>query len=715
MKDYPSLKQRALIVALNFTVFYIVFAVATGQLLPTSGLESLWLLSGISLWLFSLLSSPWFRPPRDTFANAVTASVLLVTADLTGLNSRSVPLDILRNVGIGWAIIVAAISFLAMIRQDKSMPDPLGNLLRRLCDTFGRGEIVYTPPALLGILGGFASSTNVVISLLILWIIMVLVQPVELASSLARQFSIWKNAITKSPQIGHIDRIDHPNIIRVKLQRASSWKSGTLHIAAMPNGDQKYLLALFTQVQGSEVVGTGICIADVAEPIVSAPGCVHESHDREKTQEFIANMSGAAGADLAGFTVERSTIGSIYFESSENLDLTEGEVVFTRIRGETIFYQIIEAQTAEETFDQNPRGTHIVRAVQLGSHSATKGFRKYPWLPTMNMPVFRAPDMKFAETKITDRQFIIGTVPSTNIGVAVNIDDLITYHTAILGVTGTGKTELALTIIRESVAKGSKVFCVDFTGEYRQRLADLNPLFPGLDKISVDDFEAKLFAVDTGAYGAGAEKKELEAFLGGIRNDVKKKVDDFLRNDETRLAILELSELSSSRASVRVTELFLSTIMEWARLNRRARQVQLVLEEAHTIIPEPFGAGFDSNTQYVVHRISQIALQGRKYGVGLLVVSQRTALVSKTILSQCNTFFAHSLIDQTSLSFLESVFSQEHVRVIPNLRFLEFLAFGKAVQVERPILLQREFDLAKKEASESLNRPISSAGKTAPL
>ncbi len=167
-----------------------------------------------------------------------------------------------------------------------------------------------------------------------------------------------------------------------------------------------------------------------------------------------------------------------------------------------------------------------------------------------------------------------------------------------------------------------------------------------------------------------------------------------------------LSTGPSSRACVRVTEVFLSSIMDWARLNRRARQVLLVLEEAHTIIPEVFGAGFDANTQYVVNRIGQIALQGRKYGVGLLVVSQRTASVSKTILSQCNTFFAHSLIDQTSLTFLESVFSHEHVKVIPNLRFLEFLAFGKAVRVERPILLRRDFDDGKKSASDALNKSI---------
>jgi uncharacterized protein len=103
----------------------------------------------------------------------------------------------------------------------------------------------------------------------------------------------------------------------------------------------------------------------------------------------------------------------------------------------------------------------------------------------------------------------------------------------------------------------------------------------------------------------------------------------------------------------------------------------------------------------VVSRIGQIALQGRKYGVGLLVISQRT----ETILSQCNTFLTHSLIDQTSLTFLESVYCAQHVRSIPNLGRFEFLAAGKAIKAERPILLGRPFDQAKKDASDALRQP----------
>lgn len=131
-------------------------------------------------------------------------------------------------------------------------------------------------------------------------------------------------------------------------------------------------------------------------------------------------------------------------------------------------------------------------------------------------------------------------------------------------------------------------------------------------------------------------------------------------------------------------------------------ETRIIMAEAHTIVPEAYSAGFDYDTQWVVNRIGQIALQGRKYGVGLLVISQRTALVSKTILSQCNTFFTHSLIDQTSLNFLDSVYSSQHTKLIPNLLPLHFLAFGKALRADRPIMLARDYDPAKKEASERL-------------
>jgi hypothetical protein len=154
--------------------------------------------------------------------------------------------------------------------------------------------------------------------------------------------------------------------------------------------------------------------------------------------------------------------------------------------------------------------------------------------------------------------------------------------------------------------------------------------------------------------------------------------------------------------------------MQWARNNRKRRRIMIVLEEAHTIIPEVTRSQ-DRDTQAVVTRIGQIALQGRKYGVGLLVVSQRTALVSKTILSQCHTFLIHALIDQTSLDFLQNVIGREYIKVIPNLMPLQLIAAGKAVHSERPTLTQREWSDEKFAASELLNRPEPEAAPDAEI
>jgi DNA helicase HerA-like ATPase len=482
-----------------------------------------------------------------------------------------------------------------------------------------------------------------------------------------------------------------------------------LHVAAMPDGDQQFVLSLFAQVQGTDVIGTGLCIAAVSEKLSLPTGHVCVLHDEEKTADFIEALSGAKGAELIGFTVENSTIGTLRFEVVASSDLAEGNVIFARLKGQNIFYQILDAETAEESFDRNPRGTHIVRAAQLGCYSPENGFTKYPWLPDMNTPLFAAGSIAFPAPKIEAREFEIGKVPSTEVSAVANIDELVEYHTAILGVTGTGKTELALDIVREAVKRAVKVFCVDFTGDYRQRLADLAPEFPSPTPQQGSDLEAKLFAAETGEYGAKKEKAVLKEAIDALRAQTGEQVDTFLRDDGKHLAIFELAEIANTKATLRLTELYLSAIMNWAKQNRRARQIMLVLEEAHTIVPETFGAGFDYDTQWVVSRIGQIALQGRKYGVGLLVITQRTALVSKTILSQCNTFLTHSLIDQTSLNFLESVYSSQHTRLIPNLGPFEFLAFGKALRAERPVLLKRPFDPAKKAASEALRRPLEQA------
>lgn len=710
-----TLADRTKILLINMGLFYVAFRLASGNWLPTGGLESIWLLSALALWFLSMLSAPWFVPPRDALANAIGATCILVTADLSGVGTFRSELEYLRWIGAFFCVAIAIFALVSLFVHDRDRTSAIGRMLFRFTATFGRAELFYTPAALISILGAYQSSFPVIAWLLILWTFIIFGRLTDRFYEICRHWQFDLQTTKQLSSVGSIERIDDPNIVRVKLRKREAWQTGKLHVAAMSDGEQHFVIGLFSQTQGTEVMGTGLCVAKVAETeLIDVPsGYVYAAHDQQKTDRFIENLSGTPGSELIGFTVEGSTIGTMRFEIAASLALAEGDVVFTKIAGSEVFYQILDAETSEETFDQNPRGTHIVRAAQLGCFDSEKGFTKYPWLPTMNTPLFYAKSRTFPPSVLSKDEFIIGNVPSTNIGVAAKIEDLVQYHTAILGVTGTGKTELALDIVREAVSRGVKVFCVDFTGEYRARLSDLNPIFPAPSPQSTEDLATKLFAAETGAYGAGKEKQALDEALRTMRAGTKSQITDFLISEKHPLAVFELAEISNSKATLRLTELYLSAIMDWAKNHRKARQVLIVLEEAHTIIPEVFGAGFDYDTQWVVSRIGQIALQGRKYGVGLLIVSQRTALVSKTILSQCNTFLTHSLIDQTSLNFLDSVYSSQHTRTIPNLGLFEFLAFGKALRAERPILLKRPFDPKKQAASAALNMSLPASNQIA--
>ena len=405
--------------------------------------------------------------------------------------------------------------------------------------------------------------------------------------------------------------------------------------------------------------------------------------------------------------VEESRIAGVHFEVATEVNLEKGTLVFCRQGEVKVFYQILDATTTEESFEKNPFGSHRASAVQLGVLDSEEGFVKYPWLPAMNCPVFLARDLQALKAELDDDQLVLGTVPGTRLEVRARFSELLEYHTAVLGVTGTGKTEFVYDIIRHGLRTGAKIFCVDFTAEYRERLSDLNPELLGFDAAAMDELEALILGVETGDFAAGREKEALEDWVRASRPGTEGRVDGFLRAEGPGLGIFELPEIANTRATLRATELYLSAIFNWARKHRRARPILVVLEEAHTVIPEMTLFQRDRADSYaVVGRMSQIALQGRKFGVGLLLISQRTALVSKTLLSQCNTCFSFAMYDKTGLEYLSTIYGKEHVEAVPNLSFLQCIGFGKAVLSDRPILFKLPYEQAKKEASEALRRAV---------
>lgn len=105
--------------------------------------------------------------------------------------------------------------------------------------------------------------------------------------------------------------------------------------------------------------------------------------------------------------------------------------------------------------------------------------------------------------------------------------------------------------------------------------------------------------------------------------------------------------------------------------------IMLVCEEAHNYVPRTGGAEYNSSRK----SIERIAKEGRKYGVTLMVVSQRPSEVSETIFSQCSNFISLRLTNSVDQGYIRSLLPDLTAAVgdlLPNLGQGEFLTVGDA-------------------------------------
>jgi DNA helicase HerA-like ATPase len=118
----------------------------------------------------------------------------------------------------------------------------------------------------------------------------------------------------------------------------------------------------------------------------------------------------------------------------------------------------------------------------------------------------------------------------------------------------------------------------------------------------------------------------------------------------------------------------------WARFlpeGARSRPLLFVLEEAHAYL----NSGSEGSATISARRIVK---EGRKYGIGAMIVSQRPAEIDPTILSQCGTLFAMRLANASDRSQVTSTVS-DHLEglfnMLPSLRTGEAIIVGEAVHL----------------------------------
>jgi len=126
----------------------------------------------------------------------------------------------------------------------------------------------------------------------------------------------------------------------------------------------------------------------------------------------------------------------------------------------------------------------------------------------------------------------------------------------------------------------------------------------------------------------------------------------------------------------------------WSRFlpeGGRKRPLLFVLEEAHAYL----NSGNEGAASITARRLVK---EGRKYGVGAMIVSQRPAEIDPTILSQCGTMFAMRLANSTDRSHVAATVS-DHLEgllsMLPSLRTGEAIIAGESVQLPLRALIER--------------------------
>ena len=113
---------------------------------------------------------------------------------------------------------------------------------------------------------------------------------------------------------------------------------------------------------------------------------------------------------------------------------------------------------------------------------------------------------------------------------------------------------------------------------------------------------------------------------------------------------------------------------------RNSFPVHLILEEAHRyILNNPSRQTLEANR--IFERISK---EGRKYGLFLIVASQRPSELSKTVLSQCSNFIIHRIQNPDDLSHIRQMtpfISESVLRRLPSLPKQHALVFGTSVNL----------------------------------
>ena len=356
-------------------------------------------------------------------------------------------------------------------------------------------------------------------------------------------------------------------------------------------------------------------------------------------------------------------------------------------------YSVNQLNDAARNYDSREMMIAEARVISVGSF----GKQRLPTNPARpGDPVFIADEKLIKATLgLAKGDMYIGMLRGYDIRVEIDANTLVQKHCSVLAKTGSGKSYTAAVILEELLERKVALLVIDPHGEYASmkepnRVGDfsrykikprgydvtvytpgemaMNPRadrpfrFNGLN-LSAREV-AKMIPHESSSSGQlgllyeaiSALRAETDAYTledvieQVVRSNSKVKwnlvgqlesllelglfsgtatpCDEMLRPGKA--AVVDMTGIIPELQAMIVSRL-LTDIFE-ARKRRLISPGMVVVEEAHNYIPER-GTGNAASTNIV----RTIAAEGRKFGLGLMIISQRPARVDKNVISQCNT------------------------------------------------------------------------------
>ena len=707
MSTEPTISQRGRlgILLLYILGLFVTSWFAFGTWVPLTSEKGIWLYSALAAVLLgSLLVTPYFTSPANAVSYAVAAGVALLAAN-TWYVPRSTGFDrFIWSAACLYIVVVILAALVAIAFKDSPKP----TVARCARSSFLLARAIGTPRGVFSAVFFFALITyhrtapREYITISLAWAAFVGMRPLENAAGLWKQWrDLWRaheNPVRLGEVVGH----ETPGLVLIREDPGSTAAFGDMLLVRSESGLPGLAMALdhvgFASgcwLRSIHLTPTGEELSGDVQRMVAEGSVFLAGGDR-------AGNGAAWNADdahkrLLGFVAADSNVGQLQVEVVRaDLDIHEGILVEVAIRDQRVLYQVIKGLTREEVLqEKNTRGFVRAQAKKIGTWNRDHSrFEPVPWLPQPNEPVLLA----HPEQQIKTRD-AIGHFPGTTYPVRIDPHLLVTHNAAILGILGVGKSFLAIELVERMIDAGIKVLCLDLTNQYAKELSLFHDApkeaafverLRAIGQAGKENYQKNVEEGGSIREFSAAVRKELESFLEPSSSQTLRVLNpvecEIWRQDSKPFqGIASMATLTPTEVTRIITETTLGILREQG-IAERARCC-IVYEEAHSLVPE-WNAVASEGDKTATNGTAKAILQGRKFGLGCLVITQRTANVTKSILNQCNTVFGLRVFDATGMEFLKNYIGEDYAGVLSTLEDRHAVVFGRASSCHDPVLVR---------------------------